>query len=540
MRASPAVLRRSTWVVAVVLSCACLVQGCERERAASSASSANSPAILRIGNNQEPDSLDPALASLDQAGNILRDVYEGLTTLDDQARAVPGAAERWDVSDDGTTYTFHLRPGARWSNGEPLLAQDFVDSWRRLVDPKTGSPYASTLAPVVGADAIVAGKASSSQLGVEARDDRTLVVRLATPTAYFPALLAHWSALPTYRGRPPARPGETITNGAFVLAAWIAGSHVESRRNVHYWDNAATRLDGVRYYHFVDAETEYVRYRAGELDVTSELPKSVSLERLRELHGAEVRTAPRLGIYYYGFNLLKPPFANAPELRQALSMTVDRDRLVRSVTGKGETPAYGWVPEGFPDYTPQRPAWASLPYSERVALAKQLYAKAGYSAEKPLRFELRYNTGAGHERIALAVSAMWKETLGVEVKLAPEEFKSMLQAIQRGETQMFRSSWTADYPDVNSFAQVFRSSFELNLAGYRDAGYDELIRDAQRASSQQVRRQALEASEQRMAAASPVLPLYYMVSQRLVAKRVQGWSINPMNFSYARKATTTE
>jgi oligopeptide transport system substrate-binding protein len=525
------------WLASLAL--VALLAGCSRDAPAPDTATARAAdaAILRVGNNQEPDSLDPQLASLDQAGNILRDVYEGLTTLDDDARAAPGVAERWDVSDDGEQYTFHLRGDARWSNGEPVTAQDFLATFRRLVDPRTASPYASTLRLVVNAADITAGKAAPDTLGVAAPDPRTLVVRLATPAPHFPALLAHWSALPTYRGQPPARPGETVTNGPFVLSAWVPGSHVEARRNRSYWNDANTKLDGVRYFHFADVEAEYTRYRAGDLDVTSELPKTVPLDELRALHGSEVRTAPRLGIYYYGFNLRAPPFAKAPELREALSMTVDRDRLVKSVTAKGERPAYGWVPDGFPDYTPQRSSWASLPYVERVALARRLYAKAGYSAAKPLRFELRYNTGSAHERIALAVSAMWKEALGVEVKLVPEEFKSMLQAIQRGETQMFRSSWTADYPDVASFAEVFRSSFELNLPRFASADYDRLVAAAAVARTASERRALLEAAERELAVVTPIVPLYFMVSQRLVSARVEGWVSNAMSFSYARRLT---
>lgn len=533
MRSNRAVLRRWGWLASIAF--VALVAACSREARAPAAASATEQAILRIGNNQEPDSLDPQLASLDQAGNILRDVYEGLTTLDDDARAAPGVAERWDVSEDGREYTFHLRGDARWSNGEPVTAQDFLATFRRLVDPKTASPYASTLRLVVNAAEITAGSAAPATLGVAAPDARTLVVRLVSPAAYFPALLAHWSALPTYHGEPPARAGDTVTNGAFVLAAWVAGSHVDARRNAKYWNAASTKLDGVRYFHFADVEAEYTRYRAGELDITSELPKTVPLDELRARHGSEVRTAPRLGLYYYGFNLSRPPFAGSPEIREALAMTVDRDRLVKSVTAKGERPAYGWVPDGFPDYTPQRPSWASLPYAERVQLARRLYAKAGYSAARPLRFELRYNTGSAHERIALAVSAMWKEALGAEVKLVPEEFKSMLQAIQRGETQMFRSSWTADYPDVTSFAEVFRSSFELNLPRFASDDYDHMLAAAAAASTSGERRASLEAAERELARAMPIVPLYFMVSQRLVSGRVEGWGSNAMNFTYARR-----
>jgi oligopeptide transport system substrate-binding protein len=505
-------------------------------RTASSADAARasgSAAVLRRGNGPEPDSLDPQLARADSAANILRDLYEGLTVLDATGAPAPGAAERWDVSPDGLVYTFHLRDNLRWSNGEPLTANDFVASWRRLVTPATGGQYAQLLAPVVNAAEIVAGRADPASLGIEAPDARTVVVRLRAPTPYFLALAAHWSTLPVYGGRAPGRAGEAMSNGAFVLANWTVGSQVVARRNRSYWNDAATRLDEVRYVHVADANDEYTRYRAGELDVTYILPQQ-PIAKLRATHGAELVTGPQLGVMYYGFNLTKPPFATAPGLRQALTMTIDRDRLVKSVTNLGEPPAYAWVPIGTADYTPQVPEWAALPYAERVARAKQLYAAAGYGPSKPLRFELRFPTGATNERVALAVTAMWKSALGVEAKLVPEEFKSLLQSVNRGEAQVFRASWVGDYNDANTFLQLLASDFGINLPKYRSAEYDALLEEAARATDAGVRRTKLEAAERRMLADAPVMPLYFFVNKHLVSPRVQGWYDNPTNVVYSR------
>lgn len=488
-------------------------------------------AILRRG-TAEIDSLDPAQAILMESAAVLRDVYEGLVRIGPDLQPAPAAAERWEISPDGRTYTFHLRPQARWSNGEPVTSNDFLASWRRLVDPATGSPNAKQLQAVTNALRVVAGAAAVDTLGVSAPDPSTLVVTLERPAPLFPFALTHWSVLPTPGGQAPAKAGETVSNGAFVLTRWTPGSDIEVRRNRAYWNDAATRLAGVRYVHFSDNADEYTRFRAGELDVTQNLPM-MPLEELRRAQGDAVRISPSLAVYYYGFNLKKAPF-DSREVRQALSMTVDRERLTASVTGMGERPAHAFVPPDVPGYTPQAPSWAALTYSERVSLARELLRKAGYGPQRPLRFELRHNTGAAHERIAIAVAAMWKEALGADVTLAAEEFKSLLQTIQRGDAQVFRSSWAADTPDAASFLEIFGSSHELNLTGYRSAKHDAGLEFAVVEMDAAKRRQILEGLERQIAEDAPVVPLYFMVNRRLVSPRVVGWKDNPLRVVYSQ------
>ncbi len=489
--------------------------------------------VLRRGNGAEPDSLDPQLARSDSSGQILRDVYEGLTVLDGRGEPLGGAAERWEASADGLSVTFHLRAGARWSNGEPLSAADYVASWRRIVDPATAAPYAASLQPVANAAEIIAGRAPPASLGVSAPDAATLAVRLVAPTPYFAGLVAHWSTFPTPHGAPPAAPGATVSNGAYTLAKWVVGSHVLVVRNPGYWNAAATHIEAVRFEHIADANDEYARYRAGGLDVTYVVPQQ-PVARFRELHGAELHLSPQLGIYYYGFNLAKPPFKDAPGLRQALAMTVDRERLVGQVTGLGEVAAYSWVPPGVAGYEPQRFAWAGRPYAERVAEARRLYAAAGYSAEHPLEVELRYPGAPTSERIALAVASMWKEALGVQTRLAGEEFKALLASINRGDTQIFNSGWQGDYNDAYTFAEVLKGDFGINLPRYKSAAYDAALATAATAVDPLARRAALEQAERTMLADAPLVPLYFFVNKHLVAPRVQGWSDNVMNVVYSK------
>jgi ABC-type oligopeptide transport system substrate-binding subunit len=506
-----------------------------RGPSAASAPSDAAPRILRRGNGPEIDSLDPALAVFAESGNVLRDVYEGLTALDADSRPVPAAADRWEVSADGLTYTFHLRRGMIWSNGDAVTANDFVGSWRRVIDPKTGSPWAQTFDQVVAAREIAAGKAPVDRFGVRAVDDLTLEVKLVAPAPYFPSLVSHWSTLPTHRGAAPGRAGSVVSNGPFLLVESTANVGAKLSRNDRYWNAASVKLDGVVYTQASDPRDELTQFRAGDLDVTATTPLQSS-EELQQLVGDRLVTSPSLALYYYGFNTKKAPFKSR-ELRQALSMSLDRETLTKSVLRMGNPPAYTLVPAGMPDYTPQAPEWASWPYEQRLKRARELYAKAGYSAKNPLKFELRYNVGAGHQRLALAAAAMWKQTLGVEAQPVAEEFKSLLQTIQRGDAQMFRSSWTADYPDAYSFLVSYAEGGSLNLSAYSSEAFNRDLQAAAASADPKARRELLERAEKTFAEDAPIVPIYFLVNRRLVGERVVGWRDNAMRTTYSAGVT---
>jgi oligopeptide transport system substrate-binding protein len=498
------------------------------------------PSTLRRGNGPEPDTLDPQRARTDAAFNILRDLFEGLTAVGPDGAAVPGAAESWTVSADGLEYTFRLRDGLRWSNGDAVRAADYVAGMRRLVDPATASPYAQVFEPVQNAAAIVRGEQPPDTLGVSAPDDRTVVIRLSTPAPYLLGLLAQPGTFPVHgpslerHGVEYARPGRLVSNGAFVLSDWRVGSRVVAERNPHYWNDAQTGVARVHFVHHDDAGTEFRQYRAGELDVTYVVPPQQFAWIQQNLPG-ELHVSPQLTVYYYGFNLRRPPFKDNPGLRRALSLAVDRERLTEAVTGLGEAPAYGWVPRGTADYTPQQFDYASRTYAERVSEARELYRQAGYSAEQPLKVEIRYNSGEVHSRLAVAIAAMWKEALGIETTLYAEEFRALLQSIQAGtDTQVFRSSWVGDYNDAFTFAQLLQSDFGINLTGYSNPRYDALLGEATRQPDPARRRALLEEAERLMLADHPVLPLYFYVNKHLVKPYVSGWSDNVMNVQYSK------
>jgi oligopeptide transport system substrate-binding protein len=534
--------RRAAGVV--LLAAALVACGGERDTATPAAADESSRAddrqILRRGNGPEPDTLDPQRARVDSAFNILRDLFEGLTAIGPNGDAVPGAAESWTVSPDGLEYTFRLREGLRWSNGDPLVAADYAAGMRRLVDPATASLYAQVLEPVANASAIVRGEQPPEALGVSAPDERTVVIRLANPAPYLLGLLAQPGTFPVHAptlarfGAEHARPGRMVSNGAYVLRDWIVGSHVVAERNPHYWNDARSGVPLVHFVHHGDSGAEFRQYRAGELDVTYVVPPQQYAWIQSHLPG-ELRTSPQLTVYYYGFNLTRPPFEDQPGLRRALSLVIDRERLTTAVIGMGETPAYGWVPRGVASYTPQQFEYASKPYAERVTEARELYRRAGYGPERPLKVEIRYNTGEVHNRLAVAIAAMWKESLGVETSLYAEEFRALLQTIQaRTETQVFRSSWVGDYNDAYTFAQLLRTGFGINLTGYSNPRYDSLLAEATSQPDPARRRALLEEAERLMLADHPLLPIYFYVNKHLVKPWVRGWSDNVMNVQYSK------
>jgi oligopeptide transport system substrate-binding protein len=495
---------------------------------------------LTRGNGPEPDTLDPQRARTDGAFNILRDVFEGLTAVGPDGSAVPAAATSWTVTPDGLEYRFQLRDGLRWSNGDRLVAGDYVAGMRRLVDPATASPYAQILESVVNAAEITRGEKPATELGVTAPDERTVVIRLRNPAPYLLGLLAQPGTFPVHgpslaaNGAEFARPGKMLSNGAFVLEDWVLGSHVVIRRNRNYWNDAATRLEGVHFVHHADVGTEFRQYRAGELDITYVVPQQ-QFNWIKQNLPSELHISPQLSVYYYGFNLTRPPFKDQPGLRRALSLVIDRDKLTSAVTGLGEAPAYGWVPDGTADYTSQKFDYAARPYAERLAEARELYRKAGYSADKPLEVEIRYNTGEVHNRLAVAVAAMWKEALGIKTTLYAEEFRALLQSVQsRTDTQVFRSSWVGDFNDAYTFLQLLQTGFGINLTGYSSPRYDALLAEATRQPDVARRRALLEESERVMLADTPVLPLYFYVSKHLVKPYVQGWHDNVMNVQYSK------
>lgn len=500
---------------------------------------------LDRGINGAPESLDIHRFKSTEAGNVLRDLGEGLTAYTADGKLIPGVAESWEVSTDGLDYTFYLRPDASWSNGDAVLASHFKAAFRRLVTPATAAASAKFLSMIRNAGAIVAGDMQPDELGVDAPDEHTLQITLETPTPYFLQLLTHPSTFPIHtpsleqHGDQFSRAGKLVTNGPYRLAEDNVGSTLVLERNPHYWNDDQTFFDKVTY-HVLSPETETMRFRAGDLDVTGNVAEG-AFPKMKQDYSDQLKVSPALGVYYYGFNLTRPWLRDNLELRKALSMAIDRDVLVTRILGRGEAPAYGWVPPGIDNYASQSVGYKDWTQEKRVAEARRLYEEAGYGPSNPVEIELRYNTMGGHEKVALAVQAMWRDALGFETRLVKEELKVMLANIQEMEvTQVFRLSWAGDYNDAYTFLQLFEAGNPQNLTAYSNPRVDKLLSLASTESDRAARRSYLEEVERISLEDHPVIPLYFYVTKHMVAKDIDGWAPMPLDYHYSRHLSRTD
>lgn len=480
---------------------------------------------LHRGIGPEPDSLDMHRAQSVSALNLLRDLHEGLLTLDAGGRVIPGVARQWRVSDSGRVWTFELDERARYSDGSPVRARDFVNGWRRAMSPDTASPLAWMLDVVENGRAVRTGQQPADSLGIEAVGETRLKVRLHQPTEWFEQLLtqpltAPWS--------PSDRPRYS---GAFVLNEHVPGAHLalEANRFYHHADEVA--LARVVWHVTEQPGPELARYRAGGLHITETIPPGRA-EWLAERFGSELHITPYLGSFYLAFNLDRPPFAGRPGLRRTLSLAIDRDILTERVLGSGELPAWGLVPPGIPGWQEGRPP--PLAEDKRLDEARRLYAEAGHGDSNPLVVELRINSSLAQRRLATAVAAMWKMHLGVHTRLVNEEWKVFVANRRQGRlTQIVRGGWIADWPDAANFLDLFVGNSPGNYTFFDDVKYNRLM-EKSRTLRGQGRIEALREAEARLLDKQVIVPLYYYVSRHLVDSTVRGFEDNPADVHLSR------
>jgi ABC-type oligopeptide transport system substrate-binding subunit len=461
---------------------------------------------------------------------VIQDLYEGLTQESSNGEVVPGVASSWDVNPTGTKYTFHLRPNARWSNGRLVVASEFVASWQRVLDPKKGSPISSELSLLKGAAAIISGKMPPTTLGVLAQGNEVLIVNLEQPAPYFPQVLAHSVAFPVYSdlNARSHTASSWVSNGPFVLSSWLPGTTIKLKKNAAYWDHANVQLEMVDYQITPDQNSQFAAYRAGQLDMTDTVPSN-EIESLRKERPRELIIAPLLATAYYGLNLDAPQLQGNLKLRKALSMAIDRRRLVASLA-LGQSPAFGLVPPGTWNYEPQKWDWKSLSDADRIVEARRLYADAGFSSNTPLRLRLLFNSSPSIKQTAILVASMWKETLGVDTILTDEEFRVFLESRHdKRKWDVVRLAWTADYNDASSFLDTLRANSSNNDAGYSNPLFGKYMDEAANTADSSIRRGFLESAERSMLDDYPVIPLYYFVSKRLVKPYVLGVKPNALD-----------
>jgi oligopeptide transport system substrate-binding protein len=494
---------------------------------------------LHIANSGEPDTLDPHHASGTWENRIIGDMFMGLTTEAADGSVIPGAAESWQVSDDGTVYTFTLRDHT-WSDGTPVTADDFVFAMRRILDPAEAAEYASLLHTIKNARPLNEGAIEGmDQLGVRALDPKTLEVTLESPTPYFIEQLTHYTAFPLPKhkveelGDDWVKPGNIVGNGAYTVVEWLPNTHVKSEKNQAFYDADKVAIDTVYFYPAEERNAATKRFRAGEIDIQYDFA-SEQIDWLKENLPEATHIAPYLGIYYYVINTREAPF-DLPAVRQALAMAIDREAITDKVLRTGELPAYSFVPPGTGNYgEPAYVDWRDTPYEERLAKAKELLAAAGFGPDNPLALQLRYNTSETHKKVAIAVAAMWKQ-LGVATELFNSEVKVHYNDLQEGNFQVARAGWIADYNDAQNFLYLMDSSTGvMNYAGYASAEFDRLMAEASQTADLETRAELLRQAEAVAMADLPNIPIYYYVSKDLVSPQVKGWVDNTKDIHRTR------
>jgi oligopeptide transport system substrate-binding protein len=492
--------------------------------------SAPDPSVLRLSQRNEPGDLDPARASLPDDFFIIRALGEGLVTPSAAGTAPqPAAASSWEISADGQVYTFHLRPGATWSNGEPVTAGDFVESYHRALTPATAAPKVALFFLVRGAEDFYRGRvADFSQVGFKAPDDHTLIVTLSHPAAQFLAYAASGPWIPvnprvvTRHGRAWTRPEHHVGNGAFTLAEWRPNQRIVVQKRVDYWDAASIGLKGIHFLAFDNGDAEDRAFRAGQIDVTMAVPYS-KLATYAAEQPSRLQHSPLHETRYLTFNTTRPPL-NDIRVRRALALALDRSALVNQVLQGGLTVATHYVPTGLGGFAP------TAQLAEDADEARRLLASAGFAGGAGFpRLEI---TGWTQTTVLEAIQAMWKKQLGLEVRIAVREARVHLAALQQGDYDIGFMTAIPDVADPADLLKELHSAAPANLPHWRDESFDRLLAAAELVATPADRLARLADAEARLVAECPVVPLYFNARNYLLNPAVQGWREDAMWMRY--------
>jgi oligopeptide transport system substrate-binding protein len=488
---------------------------------------------LESGNEADPESLDPPHENSIQGDHPLGDMFIGLTQYDQVSNPIPGIATSWETSPDGLTWTFHLRH-SKWSDGADLTADDFVYSMRREMDPKTASEYASLLYVVKNGEAVNAGKAPLTALGVEAPDPYTLRIHLEHPAAYFLFLTTHSVTYPVPKhvvekwGDHWTEPQHWVSNGPYKLVAWNLGDHIRVVKNPMFYEAGSVCIDRVDYYPTIDSISAERRVRRGELDLNVDIQSNrIAFLRRPDQIPQYVKTNTWLGTAYVAFNGKEEPAFRDVRVRQALTMAIDRDFITRKLMRGGQQPAYTFVPPGVANYPGgAQPHWASWSLDERQAEARRLLAAAGYGPGHPLKFELKQRNTADPMLIYPAIQADWR-SIGVEATLAPEESQIAYADYQSRNFQAADAAWIGDYNDPMAFLYLMKSNGGAqNYSDYNNPAYDALLDKADHEIDIVQRGRDLEQAEHLAMEDATIAPIFHYVSKNLVSPKITGWIPN--------------
>lgn len=487
-----------------------------------------------INNGAEPSSFDPHKSEGVPEAQINYQLFEGLATIDEFGNDQPGVAESWESTPDFKTWTFKLRQDAKWSNGDPVTAHDFVFAWQRLANPNTASPYSSYLnyMQVENAQDVIDGKKKPEELGVKALDDHTFQVTLSSPVPYLVGMTTHQTMLPVPKavvekfGDAWVKKENIVGNGAYVLDEHVINEKIVFKRNKNYWNDKETVIEKGTFLAITNPTTDVARYRAGDVDMTAHALPPEQFAKLKEELPNEVFVPRGLVTYMYELNHKKAPF-NDVRVRKALNLALDRNVITDKVLAQGQTPTYVFTPPYIIEGDQiKQPAYSEQPMAERNAEAIKLLEEAGFSKSNPLKFTILYNTSENHKKIAIAASSLWKQnTKGlIDVKLENQEWKTYLDSRHQGKYDVARAGWAADYNQASTFGTYFLSNSSNNTAFYQSAEYDAAIAESFKAADASARAAAYAKAEEILAKDSALVAVYNYVNPRLVKPYVKGFS----------------
>jgi oligopeptide transport system substrate-binding protein len=442
--------------------------------------------LIRIDVGVEVPTLDPALSEDTTSTRIAYDLFAGLVDFDQSNNVIPGMATSWDKSNDGKTYTFHLRSGLKFSDGSPITANDFVYSWRRLVDPRVASPYNMLISNIINARAIIDAKQNPTSLGVYAPDKLTFVVNLVHPDDDFikqislPNTMVVSQKVIEKFGRAWTDPKNIVTSGAYTLKEHVVNGYILAEKNPNFWDATNVNIPQVKYLPYEEKNASIPAYRSGELDVTFQGVPIDQFSQLKKDYPEELHTFLQEAVYYYDFSWNNPDLAKNAKLRQALSMAIDRKVLARDVLKMEQEPMYSTATHTVEDgrFKAMDYDWSSWSREAQVSTAKKLYAEAGYNSTHPYEITITYNTNDLHKKTALAIASMWKSVLGVNTNLQNEEWKTFIQTRHKGNYQIARDGWVADYNSITTYTNLYQCGNEQNNSHYCNHEFDKLVAQA--------------------------------------------------------------
>lgn len=492
-------------------------------------------AVFHYAVGHEVQDLDPHVVTGAPERAVLAALFEGLVAEREDGRGTEGGvAENWASSPDGLRWVFHLRRSARWSNGAPVTAHDFVASYRRILSPGLGAEFAYNLFPLAGAEDFHAGRLRDfSEVGVKALDDHTLQLTLRHRTPFLLDMLKHYTWFPVHlptleqhggvlrRGSAWTRPESFVGNGPFVLTSWRPQDRIVVTRSPTYWDRARVTLESVHFHPTENIETQERMFRTGALHRTAELPLS-KVPVYRREHPAVYRQDPYYGVYMYRLNVSRAPLTDV-RVRRALSLAIDREAIVSRVTQGGQQPAYQYCP-------PAEKYRSRARLMGDPAAARQLLAEAGFAGGRGFpRLELLYNTSESHRAIAEAIQQMWRRELGIGVELVNREWKVYLDAMHQRSYDIARGGWIANYADPHTFFDVFLGGGGNNMTGYANVEYDRLVSAALRSGSEEERGEIYQQLDALLMRDVPVIPIYFYTRTYALAANVTGWPANALD-----------